>query len=276
MYQIKDKVFLVTGGAAGIGAGVTQAFLEQGAKHVAALDLNETSGKKLESELAAKYGQNKITFYKCDVTTKNLEDCIDAVYKKLGYIDCVVNCAGILNDGPSMMVRAIEVNVTALIRSSMKALELMRKDHGGKGGTIVNISSIAGIFPCTSLPIYCATKSAVLQFSNCLGSEPHYPRTGVRVITMCFGCTDTALLNSNNYRAIDKETDDEEAITNLVKKLPMQKPESAVKGIIEAYKRGASASTWLVSADRAAEDITENVKKGYQIMSQGVFDKNTA
>lgn len=45
----------------------------------------------------------------------------------------------------------------------------MRKDHGGKGGTIINISSIVGIWRAETLPVYTATKSAVLQFSNCLG-----------------------------------------------------------------------------------------------------------
>lgn len=58
---------------------------------------------------------------------------------------------------------------TALIRSSFKAFELMRKDHGGRGGTIINISSIVGLFQAHLLPVYTATKSAVLQFSNCLG-----------------------------------------------------------------------------------------------------------
>lgn len=45
----------------------------------------------------------------------------------------------------------------------------MRKDNGGKGGTIVNISSIVGLMQSFLLPVYSAAKSAVLQFSNCLG-----------------------------------------------------------------------------------------------------------
>lgn len=48
-------------------------------------------------------------------------------------------------------------------------MDIMRKDEGGKGGVIVNISSIAALLQDEFLPIYYGTKSAVLQFSNCIG-----------------------------------------------------------------------------------------------------------
>ncbi|KAJ2952256.1 hypothetical protein O0L34_g4532 [Tuta absoluta] len=272
MYEVKDKVFLVTGGAAGIGAGVTKALLTEGAKHVAVLDLDVTRGTVLEAELAAQFGAKKVKFYHCDITTKDLEDSFDAVYKEFGYIDCVVNNAAIMNDAPNVFVKEIEVNVTALIRSSMKAYNMMRKDHSGKGGTVVNISSIAAIYRCIVTPIYGATKSAVLQFTNCMGMEPYYSRSGVRFICLCFGVTDTSLLSSTKYGCIDKETDDEQIMEKLLTQLPPQKPESAVKGVLEAYKHGDSASTWLISSNKPAQDITKNVDKGYDIMGTGVFE----
>ncbi|KAJ2952589.1 hypothetical protein O0L34_g6912 [Tuta absoluta] len=272
MYEVKDKVFFVTGGAAGIGAGVTKAFLEDGAKHVAILDLDVKAGKALETELAAKYGAKKVKFHKCDVTTKDLEDGYDAVIKEFGYIDCVVNSAGIMNDGPKSFVKEIDINVTALIRSSMKAYNLMRKDHGGKGGAIINISSIAGLFNCKVLPVYAATKSAVLQFTNCMGMEPYYSRSGVRFVTICFGATDTTLLSSTKYGCIDKETDDCGIFEKVLSELPVQKADSAVKGLVEAYKSGESASTWLISADKPGVDITKNVGKAYGILSTGIYD----
>lgn len=45
----------------------------------------------------------------------------------------------------------------------------MRKDDGGKGGTVINIASIAGLCQMSVMPIYWATKAAVIQFSNCIG-----------------------------------------------------------------------------------------------------------
>ncbi|KAJ8725470.1 hypothetical protein PYW08_003653 [Mythimna loreyi] len=269
MFEIRDKVFFITGAAAGIGAGIVRAFLEEGAKHVAALDVDVNNGKALEEELMAKYGNDKVRFHKCDVTTNDLDAVYDNVINDFGYIDVVINCAGIMNDRPNAYLKEIDINVTALIRSSFKAYNLMRKDQGGSGGTIINISSIVGLFQAQLLPVYTATKSAVLQFSNCLGKEPHFTRSGVRVLTLCFGCTDTSLFSSSKMGAFDKETD--QLLTDSLGILPMQKIESAVDGLIHAYKHGESASTWLVTSDRPAEDITGNVSKAYEIMSQGVF-----
>lgn len=58
---------------------------------------------------------------------------------------------------------------TALITNTIKAMDVMRKDEGGNGGVIMNISSVAAFFQDSAYPIYFATKSAVLQFSNCVG-----------------------------------------------------------------------------------------------------------
>ncbi|KAJ0180356.1 hypothetical protein K1T71_003760 [Dendrolimus kikuchii] len=269
MYNIKDNVVLVTGGAAGIGAGIVKAFLEGGAKHVAALDIDVVKGMAFENDQALIHGSDRIKFYKCDVTTNELDACYDNIIKKYGYIDVVVNNAGIMNDSPNVYLKEIEINVTALIKSSLKAYELIRKDRGGRGGAIINISSIVGISRVATLPVYTATKSAVLQFSNCLGMNHHYNRSDVRVITICFGCTDTTLFSNTKMGAIDKET--ESLLEPGYKNLPMQTLESAVKGLIYAYQHGASASTWLVTSNRPAEDITNNVTKAYEVMGQGIL-----
>ncbi|CAH0604517.1 unnamed protein product [Chrysodeixis includens] len=269
MHDLRDKVCFVTGAAAGIGAVIVRAFLDEGAKHVAALDIDISKGQELQQELTNKYGEGKVKFHKCDVTTNEIDTVYDDVVKEYEYVDVVVNCAGIMNDRPNVFVKEIEINVTALIRSSFKAFDLMRKDHGGRGGTIINISSIVGLFRAHLLPVYTATKSAVLQFSNCLGMDPHASRSGVRVLTLCFGCTDTSLFSQSKMGAFDKETD--ELLAGSLGKLPMQTIDSAVAGLLKAYKEGDSASTWLITSGRPAEDITGNISKAYGIMSQGVF-----
>lgn len=58
---------------------------------------------------------------------------------------------------------------TALVSSTLKAVEVMGKDKGGRGGAVINIASIAAVISLPNLAIYHATKSAVLQFSRCLG-----------------------------------------------------------------------------------------------------------
>ncbi|XP_045485265.1 15-hydroxyprostaglandin dehydrogenase [NAD(+)] [Pieris rapae] len=265
MFDVKDKIFLVTGAAAGIGEGVARALAEKGAKHIAILDIDVKNGNALEAEINCKYGSNVAKFHKCDVTTAELDAAFDATIKQFGYIDVVINNAGIMNDGPDFYLKALEVNVTSLIRSSLKAYNLMRKDNGGKGGTIVNISSIVGLMQSSLLPVYSAAKSAVLQFSNCLGAEQTFNRTGVRVITLCFGTTDTNLINGY-VGAIDDVI--ENIIPQALSRMPKQGVDDAVKGMLVAIENGESGDTWLITSGKPAENITRTVKDSYANLSK--------
>uniref|UniRef100_A0A1L8D6X2 Aldehyde reductase-3 n=1 Tax=Plutella xylostella TaxID=51655 RepID=A0A1L8D6X2_PLUXY len=265
VFEARDKVFVVTGAAGGIGAGVVRAFLEEGAKHVAILDVAEEAGKEFEKELLQKYGSDKAKFFKCDVTNDDqLYTAFEETKKNYG-LNTVINNAAIMNDSFRSYKKQIEINVTAVITSTLKAIDIMRKDKGGNGGTVINISSIAGLSQSHFLPIYFATKSAVIQFSNCIGMEPNYKVTGVRVVTVCFGVTDTSLLHVQKIGTIDDDRTGE--FNTAVDHAYKQKLESAVNGVVAAYKAGASASTWLANRDRPPVDITQDVKDAYTVMS---------
>ncbi|GBP31504.1 15-hydroxyprostaglandin dehydrogenase [Eumeta japonica] len=274
VFEANEKVFFITGGATGIGALAVKSFLEQGAKCIVFSDVAQDAGVALEAELREKYGPDKAKFIKCDVTNEEeLLSTYDTVVKDNGYVDVVINNAGIMNDSPSVYKKQIDVNVTALVTSTLKAIELMRKDKGGKGGTVINISSIAGIVQAPFLPIYFGTKSFVLQFSNCIGMEPHYSRTGVRVIAVCFGPTDTALLTRAKFGGFDEATDADVAAA-CHDNSTFQKPEAAVAGVVEAFKRGASGSTWLADNDQPPVDISDDVNEGFSILSRRVAQRN--
>ncbi|KOB67737.1 putative alcohol dehydrogenase [Operophtera brumata] len=202
-YEWKDKIVLITGAATAIGAAVVRILMEE--NHVAVLDINEKAGVSLQDELNAKYGK-KVKFYKCDVSDEEqLLGIFKAVVDEQGYLDVVVNNAGIMNDSLKTYKKMVDVNVTALCTGTIAAIDLMGKEKGGRGGTVINISSIVALYqsPCL-LPIYYGTKSAVLQFSNCIGGEEYFSRSGVRVVAMCFGATDTPLLHLDNLGTFDK------------------------------------------------------------------------
>ncbi|CAH0718857.1 unnamed protein product, partial [Brenthis ino] len=270
-FDFKGKVVFITGGSIGIGAKVIEYLLDENVKHVAFLDVTEDKGVALQTALSKKYGASKVKFFKCDVTD---EDCLmgvyDAVLSDQGYIDVVINNAGIMNDSKEKYKKEIEINVTALVTSTLKAIDIMSKEKGGKGGVVLNMSSIAALFQDPLLPIYYATKSAVLQFSNCIGLPEYYDRTGVRVLTICFGATDTSLLSEAKLGNFDKEI--EKNMMNIVRSHPSQKVESAALGVIGSIKHGESGSTWLSIADKPVRDVTEVVKKAYSILSELVFN----
>ncbi|XP_046964556.1 15-hydroxyprostaglandin dehydrogenase [NAD(+)]-like [Vanessa cardui] len=270
MFSLKDKVAIVTGGACGIGAAVVKEFLQEGVKHVAILDVDEESGRSIEKQMAANFGNDKVKFIKCDVT---IEEELLAAYEKTssnyGYIDIVVNNAGIADERPDMFKRTIDINFTALSASTLKALEMMREDKGGHGGTIINISSIAALLlVAPTIFIYAATKAAVLHLTCSLGKESYFANTKVRTIAICFGCT-----ISDIYKRLGSFDENIEKVKEIfIKIMPPQTAEVAAIGLVEAYKNGQSGSTWLVKNSKPAIDITSKINKAYEILSENIFE----
>ncbi|XP_038215315.1 15-hydroxyprostaglandin dehydrogenase [NAD(+)]-like [Zerene cesonia] len=266
--DLKDKVVLITGAAIGIGAASVKIFLEEGVKHIAITDIDVNAGKQLEQDLNSKY-PGRVSFIKCDVTNdEELFAAYDQVLKQYGYIDFVINNAGLMNDGPKVYKKEIEVNVAALVTSTLKAWELMRKDKSGRGGVIVNIASVAALVHSPYMPIYNSTKSAVLQFSNCIGTTENYEKTGVKVITVCYGVTKTSLLSKHKMQNF---SDIHEDLEEVLKQFPAQSAEEAAQGLVDACKRGESASTWLVTDGKGARDITPVVQEAYSLFHEAIM-----
>uniref|UniRef100_A0A8D8P9J0 Alcohol dehydrogenase 2 n=3 Tax=Culex pipiens TaxID=7175 RepID=A0A8D8P9J0_CULPI len=75
-------------------------------------------------------------------------------------------------------------------------MDLMSRDKDGKGGVIVNISSIAGLEPMPFWVTYSAAKFGIVGFTRSLGQEMIYNKTGVKLMTICPGATETAIYNT--------------------------------------------------------------------------------
>nr|XP_026494851.1 15-hydroxyprostaglandin dehydrogenase [NAD(+)]-like [Vanessa tameamea] len=270
MFSLKDKIAIVTGGACGIGAAIIKEFLQEGVKHVAILDVDEKSGYSMEKQLVTIFGKDKVKFIKCDVT---IEDQLLAAFQNTtsdhGYIDIVVNNAGVADERLHMFKRTIDINFTALAASTLKALELMREDKGGHGGTIINVSSIAALLLIApSLFIYAATKAAVLHLTCSIGKESYFANTKVRTIAVCFGCTISEI-----HKRLGSFDENIEKITEMFTEImPPQPAEAAAIGLVEAYKNGESGSAWLVKNSKPAIDITSKINTAYDTLSESLFD----
>lgn len=75
------------------------------------------------------------------------------------------------------------------------AMSCMSKEKGGKGGSILNVSSIYGLQAVSGAPTFSASKHFVIGLTRCLGMEYHFKKTGVRVMAMCPGITRTSLIS---------------------------------------------------------------------------------
>ncbi|XP_060081872.1 15-hydroxyprostaglandin dehydrogenase [NAD(+)]-like [Ylistrum balloti] len=142
--QIEGKVALVTGGAQGLGYAFVQALLDKGAK-VCFCDINTSQGEATLGELCEKYDKEKIMFRRCDVTSQeDMEALFKATKERYGRIDIVCNNAGMGGESYPQWEKVVDVNIKGMTRGTFIAVEYLRKDKGGNGGVIVNISSAAG------------------------------------------------------------------------------------------------------------------------------------
>lgn len=252
--DLKNKVVVITGGAVGIGYEIGDKFLQKQVKLVIILDLDEKHGTEAVEKLDAKYGEDSSVFIKCDVT-KDLEAVSKKIINTYKHIDVLVNSAGIF-DALSAS-KTIEVNVTALIEWSLKFWNHMRRDRGGNGGTIMNLSSIYGFRVDPYFPVYQATKFAVMGFTRSLGYPYNYNRTGVRVVALNPGFTVTPMTTVTT-RFDDKELLVPVAdVTKFLEEQTWQTPDVVGDAAVEVFENSESGTAWLVEGSTPIVEVTD-------------------
>jgi len=227
--SVNGKVAMVTGAAMGLGRAFTEELLKKGAK-VAFTDINETVGQSTLADLSSKYGQNMVTFIKCDVTKEEeVKESFKSVKEKLGNIDIMINNAGLGLEFKGWE-KSVEVNVMGTIRGSNYAIEHMRRDKGGNGGVIVNISSMAGINPNPCGPIYSATKGAIIMFSLSWAVSPELQKNGIRINVLAPAFADTKLYQNLQ----DEDSIHVPQVASLIKnKVGCMTPEFVAENMME-------------------------------------------
>ena len=206
--RMKDKVVLVTGGAAGIGKATAMRFAEEGAK-VVICDVNETVGQETLKILG-----EEASFYKVNVANREeVQKWVDDVVAKYGRVDVMVSNAGILRDGQMVKVKegqlvsqmseadfdlVISVNLKGVFNCAQAVAPYMIKQGGG---VILNASSVVGLDGNFGQTNYVATKSGVIGMTKVWARE--LGKYGIRVNAVAPGFTATEILNSMPEKIID-------------------------------------------------------------------------
>ncbi|XP_071451962.1 15-hydroxyprostaglandin dehydrogenase [NAD(+)]-like [Hetaerina americana] len=252
--DIKNKVALVTGGAAGIGRAYCEELLKNGAK-VSVCDINSDAGEEVVHQLSGKYGKDNVIFCSCDVTDyPQYEESFQTTVNVFGGLDIVINNAGIMND--RFWELEVDVNLNGAIRGTLLALKFMGKDRNasGRGGVVINTGSNVGIRPYVSVPIYTATKHALIGLTRSFGDAYHVNLTGVKVIALCPGATDTALVTDVKKQLLSSEY--EKAWQRDTASSIVQKPEHVAKALIHVMQKAASGSVWAVDNGQPPREVT--------------------
>ncbi len=198
--QIKDSVFIITGGASGLGEGTGRMLVAQGAKVILA-DLNEAAGKALAAEL----GGN------ARFVTTNVADeasgkaCVAEALKVFGGLHGLVNCAGIGpaekvlgKNGPHSLdsfAKVINVNLVGsfnMIRLAAEAMSQGAPNAAGERGVIVSTASVAAFEGQIGQAAYSASKGGLVGMNLPIARE--LARFGIRVMIIAPGIFETPML----------------------------------------------------------------------------------
>ncbi len=194
--KLTGRTALVTGGASGIGRACVEVLAREGA-HVVVTDIQDHKGEVLVAGLGA-----SATYLHHDVTSEEAwADIIADVGRTRGRLDILVNNAGIGLGCPSITEMSLvdwrrqqAINVEGVFLGIKHSLPLMRR--AGHGGSIINMSSVAGLKGAPMLAGYCATKGAVRLFTKAVALECAAAKDGVRVNSVHPGLIETPIWES--------------------------------------------------------------------------------
>lgn len=190
--RFNDQTVIVTGGTRGIGRGIAEAFLKEGATVISTYAGNDSAALKFQSEM----NTDKLIVKKCDVRDeKAVVDFFKYVEENHPKIEVLVNNSGIRRDQLTAAMTLMEwndvinTNLTGTFLMSKQAVLLFMKNRYGR---IVNMSSIGGSLGLPGQANYAASKAGQIAISKSLSKE--VAKRGITVNNVCPGFIDTELL----------------------------------------------------------------------------------
>lgn len=257
MDLLKDKGAVVTGGASGIGKAIATAFVEAGAS-VLLCDLNARALETVAGELGRR-AAGRVT----DVSDESqVEAAMRAARAAFGSLDVVVNCAGFgavapLIDLPGEKWKSVQAVTLGGVFYGVKhgARQMLEQ---GRGGVIINISSVNGRQPGEGQTAYCAAKAGVDMITRCGALE--LGGRGIRVVGIAPGLVETPLTRNELADPIMREL--------FLGVIPMKRPvaaeEIAAAAVFLASDAGRSINGETIAIDGGS------LTRGYPALLTGL------
>lgn len=232
--HIKGTNVLITGGASGIGRIMGRICLEKGASNLIVWDINQANIDKTEAELSdvkpaeAGVSKGQIRSYIVNVSDPQaIKSAYEKVKSEVGEVDILVNCAGIVRGNNTFDKQTVQdidltmdINANAPMYVALAVLpDMLRRDRGH----ICNIASAAGMLGVPKLSVYCASKWAVIGWTESMRVELKQARSHVRVTSVAPYFINTGMFDGVNSKVF-----------------PILDPEKTAAKIIRAVEVGKS------------------------------------
>lgn len=232
--HIKGANVLITGGASGIGRIMGRICLEKGASNLIVWDINQANIDKTEAELSdvkpaeAGVSKGQIHSYIVNVSDpQTIKSAYEKVKSEVGEVDILVNCAGIVRGNNTFDKQTVQdidltmdINANAPMYVALSVLpDMLRRDRGH----ICNIASAAGMLGVPKLSVYCASKWAVIGWTESMRVELKQARSHVRVTSVAPYFINTGMFDGVNSKVF-----------------PILDPENTAAKIIRAVEVGKS------------------------------------
>lgn len=232
--HIKGTNVLITGGASGIGRIMGRICLEKGASNLIVWDINQASIDKTEAELSdvkpaeAGVSKGQIHSYIVNVSDPQaIKSAYEKVKSEVGEVDILVNCAGIVRGNNTFDKQTVQdidltmdINANAPMYVALSVLpDMLRRDRGH----VCNIASAAGMLGVPKLSVYCASKWAVIGWTESMRVELKQARSHVRVTSVAPYFINTGMFDGVNSKVF-----------------PILDPEKTAAKIIRAVEVGKS------------------------------------
>ena len=232
--HIKGTNVLITGGASGIGRIMGRICLEKGASNLIVWDINQANIDKTEAELSdvkpaeAGVSKGQVHSYIVNVSDPQaIKLAYEKVKSEVGEVDILVNCAGIVRGNNTFDKQTVQdidltmdINANAPMYVALAVLpDMLRRDRGH----ICNIASAAGMLGVPKLSVYCASKWAVIGWTESMRVELKQARSHVRVTSVAPYFINTGMFDGVNSKVF-----------------PILDPEKTAAKIIRAIEVGKS------------------------------------
>ncbi|HXD97192.1 MAG TPA: glucose 1-dehydrogenase [Candidatus Acidoferrum sp.] len=242
MGKLDGKVALISGGARGQGAAEAETFAREGARVVFG-DIRDVEGQKVEAAIRAARGE--ATYVHLDVTNEtNWRDAVEAAVSRYGKLDILINNAAIVI--PRVPIeertadewdRVMAVNAKGVFLGTKYAIPALRR---AGGGSIVNISSVAGIGQSLHQePAYAASKGAIRIFTKVTASQ--HAKDKIRCNSVHPGPVDTEMFHSA-FR-------DHEAMQRRLQRVPLQRMGTVAEIVSAVLYLASDESSYMTGSE---------------------------